>query len=135
MRCHDSYLSWLPNDTPPEYIVERLKCVKELLAILMERPDVLETYMKYRALTMLGSEVFDLKKISSKSDIDMDGFKIRAPVIAELDEVVKGHFNEAQIRNGEYEGLIPFWEAFVEKITDASIVDLLKNGNPQCLTG
>lgn len=43
------YRAEWPDDVPGEYIVERLICVKSLLEKLMERPDVLESYLRVGA--------------------------------------------------------------------------------------
>ena len=113
-----------PENTPPEYIIERLKCIRELLAKLVEKPEELEAYMKYRALTMLESEVFDVKEIGAKNGIRLDGDNILSSVIDELGEATKAHFVEARMKEGEYEGLMPFMEAFREKRIDVSFSDL-----------
>ena len=43
-----------PEDTPPQYIIERLKCVRALLAKMREHPEVLDAYLRKEGDTSHG---------------------------------------------------------------------------------
>ena len=113
-----------PRDTPPHDIIERLKHVRHLLERLHQHPEVLEAYMRFRALTRLEDEVFDVKHIAEQGGVVCDGAQILAPVLDALDEDARRHFTQAQMEKGEYEGLVPFWEAFAERLVNVEIKEV-----------
>ena len=114
-----------PEETSGEYIVERLIAVKKLLAKLMGQPEVLERYMRYRALTMMDTPP-RVQEIADQVGVESDPEMILTSTLAELDEDARQHFLDAAAGDQFYEALVPFWAVFSEELIGVSFEELSK---------
>ena len=91
--------------------------------MLIDQPDVLARYMRYRALTMMDTPP-GVQEIAERVGIEPDPEEILASTLSMLDEDALQHFTDAAVGDRFYEALVPFWAAFYEKLVDVKLEEV-----------
>ena len=104
------------EDTPPQYIIERLKCARELLAKMLEHPEVLDAYLQCRILADLEARCINMEDIAERIGIESSEKEILKPLLKELSAETIVHFIDAGWEEDTYSATIPLADAFKEKM-------------------
>lgn len=116
------------NDWPPDasgkYIVAHLICIREFFAKIMENPEVLDAYLRFRVLTNMAEGGIDTKDINSLTDVETDEVNILRLIIENLDDKILRHFTEANWVENVFEATVPLWNAFMDKMVGLSIEEM-----------
>ena len=112
------------DDTEPQYIIERLKCVRELLAKMLENPDVLDAYLRYRVLEKLEAEGISVEEMASKMGMAADENAILQPLLDKLSPEAIVHFVDADWNEDAYSASIPLFDAFKGRMIEARLEEV-----------
>lgn len=113
-----------PEDTTPQYIIERLKCGRELLAKMREHPEVLDAYLLYRILADLAADGISAEELAGRMEMEVGEYAILQPLFEELDAATIIHFIDADWNEDAYSATVPLYDAFKEKMVGVSLEEV-----------
>ena len=115
-----------PDSIPGKFIVKHLAAVKQFFREIVDSPEVLDAYLRYYLVLMLGEGINKETSddLAHRLDVDMDCEAIIEPVIEKLEGVAAQHLGEAQKRDMLIYALDKFWGAIQERLVDASLIDV-----------
>lgn len=112
------------DDTSPQYIIVRMKCVRELLATMLENPEVLNAYLRYRVLEKLEAEGISVEEMAGKMGMEADENEILKPLLEELPPEAVVHFVDADWNEDAYSASVPLFDAFKGKMVGARMEEI-----------
>jgi len=96
-----------------------MKCVRELLTKMLEHPEVLDAYLRYRVLEKLEAEGISMEAITDKMGVKADENAILQPLLDELPPEAIVHFVDADWNEDAYSASIPLFDAFKGRMVGA----------------
>ena len=112
------------KSTTPQYIIERLKCARELLAKMLEHQEVLDAYLQCRILADLEANCISLEDIAERIGIESSEKEILKPLLKELSAETIVHFIDAGWDEDTYSATVPLADAFKENMIGVELKEI-----------